>query len=117
MWTAGSGSKNRRCFGVLPAPGPPCRKTTGIPAGSPLSSQYIECVASRRSMPLARGSISGNRPETAELTSSPILDSLRDQDRRSGRLARFEVALRLGRILERVTVIHLDLHLAGTAPE
>src|ERR1700730_16558548 len=35
------GSKNRRCTAVAPAPGPPCRNSTGAPRGVPDCSQYI----------------------------------------------------------------------------
>src|SRR5690242_1718950 len=107
-----SGSKNRRCFGVLPAPGPPWRNTAGIPSGRPLSSQYIECKASSRSIPLARGWISGKSPGAARLANSPIRGPLWDQYRRPRRLARFEVAMRLGRVPERVAVVDFDFHLA-----
>ena len=34
-----SGSKKRRSFGSVPPPGPPWRKTTGLPFGLPLSSK------------------------------------------------------------------------------
>src|SRR5689334_7774184 len=112
MMRYASGSKNRRCFGVLPAPGPPWRNTAGIPSGRPLSSQYIECKASSRSIPLARGWISGKSPGTARLANSPIRGPLRDQDRRSCRLARFEVAMCLGCVLERVAMVDFDFHFA-----
>ncbi len=36
-----SGSKNRRCTAPAPAPGPPCRNSTGLPRGFPTCSQYI----------------------------------------------------------------------------
>jgi hypothetical protein len=35
------GSKNRRCTAPAPAPGPPCRNSTGRPFGLPACSQYI----------------------------------------------------------------------------
>src|SRR6266436_2092694 len=100
------GSKKRRCLGELPAPGPPCRNTAGIPFGLPHSSQYIERIASSRSIPLARGSISGN----SAVTGAPPRSG--DEDDRPRRLARVEVAVRLHGILEGVLVGHLDLHLA-----
>ena len=49
----GAGSKNRRCTGVAPAPGPPCKNTTGIPSGFPDCSQYITCSPSRGKRPLS----------------------------------------------------------------
>ena len=36
-----AGSKNRRCTAPAPAPGPPCRNSTGKPRGLPACSQYI----------------------------------------------------------------------------
>src|SRR5215472_3436436 len=104
------GSKKRRCLDVLPAPGPPWRNTAGIPSGRPHSSQYMECSASRRSMPLARGSISGNSPAAPRSARSPMLGC---EDRRPGRLTRLEVAVRLRGVLQRVPVVDLDLHLPG----
>src|SRR5262249_42755270 len=108
MMRYASGSKKRRCLDVLPAPGPPCRKTAGIPSARPHSSQYIECSASSCSMPLARGSISGNNPAVARPARSPMLGR---EDGRPGRLARLEVAVRLSGVLQRVAVVDLDLHL------
>src|SRR5262245_22171861 len=48
-------------MGSVPAPGPPCTNTTGIPSGFPDSSKYTECSAETASMPLLRASMGGNR--------------------------------------------------------
>src|SRR5262245_39130113 len=84
-----------------------------MPSGRPLSSQYMECSASRRSMPLARGSMSGKRPAIPRTAKSPIPVASGNEDRRSRGLARLEIAVRLRRVLEGVAVVDLDLHLAG----
>src|SRR3954469_551302 len=101
------GSNMRRCFGGLPAPGPPCRNTIGMPRALPHSSQYIEWTASSRSMPLRRGSISGK-----SAVMRPARSRSGNEHDRAGRLARLQVSVRLDRVLERILVVDLDLHLA-----
>jgi len=44
---------------VQPPPGPPCRKTTGLPFLLPLSSYRSVCTGETGSMPVEYGSIGG----------------------------------------------------------
>ncbi len=53
------GSKKRRCSAEQPPPGPPCRNSTGMPRGLPLTSQYMVWMSSSASMPVSYGSMAG----------------------------------------------------------
>ena len=53
------GSKNRRCIGEIPAPGPPWKKMTGAPPGLPDSSTCSVWSSETGSRNVRYGSISG----------------------------------------------------------
>jgi len=108
------GRKNAGASACCPHPGPmqENRGDTADRRSPPSTSSERHRAAACR---LARGSISGKQARTAKLANSPMGST--DQDGRSGRLARFEVALCLGRVLDDgSTCPHRPLHSSVLVP-